>query len=110
MSTPAAIAFSVGLGLAVTALFFVSTPVVLKPITKHVPELSLAAAMMFYVTKVVLFVLIVTVLLDPEGLGRELDHRWFTGAIIIGSLVHVVWLVVRHRRTRELIYDLDDSP
>jgi len=96
------------IGAVIVVVFFGSTKVVLGPIAQYLPGASLAAALLFYGTKVLALGVVVLVLLDPQGPGRHLDDRWFTATLIAGSLLAVTWLVIADLRARHPIYDLDD--
>ncbi|MBC9226673.1 hypothetical protein GL325_10085 [Aeromicrobium sp. 636] len=103
-----AAALAAALAAVIVVVFFGSTKVVLGPIAQYLPGASLAAALLFYGTKVLALGVVVLVLLDPQGPGRHLDDRWFTATLIGGSLFAVTWLVVSDLRARHVIYDLDD--
>ncbi|MCL3839026.1 hypothetical protein [Aeromicrobium duanguangcaii] len=101
-------AVAAAVAAVIVVVFFGSTQVVLGPIAQYLPGASLAAALLFYGTKVLALGVVVVVLLDPEGPGRHLDDGWFTATLIGGSLVAVTWLVIADLRARHAIYDLDD--
>lgn len=95
---------ALGGGLAV-AILLTSTPVVLGPITRVVPELSLAAAITFYLTKVAVLAVALSVLAAP-GARDQVDLRAVGTAVIAVTLVWTTLLVVAELRTRRPLYDL----
>lgn len=95
---------ALGGGFAV-AVLLTSTPVVLGPITRVVPELSLAAAVTFYLTKVAVLAVALSVLAAP-GTREQVDLRAVGTSVIAVTLVWTALLVVAELRTRRPLYDL----
>lgn len=96
-------------GAVIVLLFFASSPLVLGPVTKVSPHLSLLVAMIFFFTKVVALVAIMVVLLDPEGVGNHLDKAALGGTIIVSTLTWTVFQVRAATKSRQPLYDLDSD-
>jgi ATP synthase protein I len=94
---------------AMVMVLFVSTPLVLGPITKVSPRLSLAVAMTFFVTKVVALVAAMTVLIDPDALGGHLDGRSLGLTLIVMTLAWTFLQVRAAQRVRLPLYDLPET-
>jgi ATP synthase protein I len=96
-------------GGVLVCVFFVSTPLALGPIATTVPHLSLVAAMMFFATKILALLALMTILLDPDGIGRHVHEGSLGGTVIVTTLLWTVLQVRASRRTRQPLYDLHDS-
>lgn len=97
-------------GGAMVCVFFASSPMALGPMTRISPQLSLAVAMTFFMTKVVALVAVMSVLLDEDGLGRHLDERALGVTVIVTTLAWTFLLIRAAQRSREPLYDLGDTP
>ena len=96
-------------GGVMVGVFFASSPIALRRITKVAPQLSLAVAMTFFLTKVIALVALMTVLLDPDGLGRHLDKRALGVTIIVTTLAWTFLQILASQRERLPLYDLRDT-
>ncbi|MBC7632470.1 hypothetical protein [Aeromicrobium sp.] len=96
-------------GGVMVCVFFASSPIVLGPISKVSPHLSLAVAMTFFLTKIIALVALMTVLLDPEGLGRHLDRKALGVTVIVTTLAWTFLRVLASTRERVPLYDLRDT-
>lgn len=96
-------------GAVIVLLFFASSPLVLGPVTKVSPHLSMLVAMIFFFTKVVALVAIMVVVLDPEGVGKHLDKGALGGTIIVSTLTWTVFQVRAATKSRQPLYDLDSD-
>ena len=103
-------ALGAALGGLVAIVFFASTTVVLGPMTRLAPRLSMLVALMFFATKMVGLLALLVVLLDPDVLGAHVDRAWLGGAVLAVALTVTVGRVVAHRRDRQPLYDLRESP
>lgn len=96
-------------GGVMVCVFFASSPMALGPITKVSPQLSLAIAMTFFMTKVVALVALMSVLLDVNGLGQHLDKRALGVTVIVTTLAWTFLAIHAAQRVRQPLYDLDDG-
>lgn len=95
-------------GGLMVCVFFASSPMTLGPITKVSPQLSLAIAMTFFLTKVIALVALMSVLLDANGLGEHLDKRSLGVTIIVTTLAWTFLAIRAAQRVRQPLYDLDE--
>lgn len=96
-------------GGAMVCVFFASSPMTLGPITKVSPQLSLAIAMTFFLTKVIALVALMSVLLDADGLGQHLDRRALGVTVIVTTLAWTFLAIRASQRVRLPLYDLGDT-
>ncbi len=102
-------ALGAAVGAAVVFVFFVSSPLVLGPVTAVSPHLSLVVAMTFFVTKAVALVAVMVVLVDDDGVGKNV-HRGALGiTLIVCTLALTVMQVRMATKSRQLLYDLDSE-
>lgn len=91
----------------IVAVFFMSTPVVLRPIMAVSPGASLLSALVFFVTKVVALLALVTVLVDSRTIGRIIDRPSLGATLGVTAVTWTILLLIGERRRRIPIYDLD---
>lgn len=103
-------ALGAAVGGAVAIAFFASTHAVLGPMTRMAPGLSMLVAMMFFATKMLGLLAVLVVLLDPDLLGAHVDEPSLGASVLAVALTVTVARVVAHRRNRQLLYDLSESP
>ena len=96
-------------GAIIVLLFFASSPLALGPVTKVSPQLSLLVALVFFFTKIVALVALMVVLLDPEGIGKQLDKTALGGTVIVSTLAWTVFQIHAATKTRQPLYDLDSD-
>jgi len=94
---------------AIVTVFFASTPLVLRPIMRVSPNASLLSALIFFVTKVIALLALVTVLLDERTIGTVINRPSLGATITVTAIAWTILLVVRERRGRTPVYDLDDD-
>lgn len=92
---------------AIVAVFFSSTPVVLRPIMAVSPGASLLSALVFFATKVVALLALVTVLVDSRTVGRIIDRPSLGITVGVTAVTWMILLLIGERRRRVRIYDLD---
>lgn len=93
-------------GVLVVA-FLGASPGLLDPLTKANPMASLPLALGFFAVKAVIAIVVLTVLLDEDGIGQHLDRQAVAAAMIITTLVWIGLHAVTLRRSRTPIYDLE---
>ena len=96
-------------GAIIVLLFFSSSPLALGPVIKVSPHLSLLVALVFFFTKIVALVALMVVLLDPEGIGKQLDKNALGGTVIVSTLAWTVFQIRAATKTRQPLYDLDSG-
>lgn len=96
-------------GLGVVVLLS-STPGVLGPVATVLPGASLAAALIFYLTKVMVMAVAFVVLSSPER-RDDVDTAALGGTVVVTTLAWTALLLVAALRSRQLVYDQpSDSP
>ncbi len=95
-------------GLLVCGLFLMNPPA-LGPVTKVMPQVSLPVALLFFLTKVLLVLALLTLLLDPDRLGASIDDMALVLSVVVLTLTWVGLLVRDHARRRIAVYDLPDD-
>lgn len=96
-------------GAIIVLLFFASSPLALGPVTKVSPQLSVIVALVFFFTKIVALVALMVVLLDPAGVGKQLDKNALGGTVIVSTLAWTVFQIRAATKTRQPLYDLDSD-
>jgi hypothetical protein len=94
----------------VVAVFLGSTPVVLNPVARSSPVLSLPAAVLFFLVKAFAAMAVLFLLFDVGGVAEHVDRRTFGLAAVVCSLVWTALALWSFRRRRVLTYDLGDTP
>ncbi|MCX6406723.1 MAG: hypothetical protein NTV28_07380 [Propionibacteriales bacterium] len=94
----------------VVAVFLGSTPVVLNPVARSSPVLSLPAAVLFFLVKAFAAMAVLFLLFDVGGVAEHVDRRTFGLAAVLSSLVWTVLATWSFRRRRVPTYDLGDTP
>ena len=97
------------LGGAVVVLFLGATPLVLTPMVKAGPMLSLPVALGFLATKSIAVLIVLVLLFDVGNAGEHVDPTWFGIAAIAVSLSWTALQVRAFRRERVPTYDLGNS-
>lgn len=95
-------------GVLVCGLFLVN-PMALGPVTSVMPQVSIAVALLFFGTKALLVLALLTVLLDPDGVGGSIHARSLVLTVVVMTLTWMALLVRDHIKTRTPIYDLPDD-
>lgn len=96
-------------GGAIVCFFFASSPLALGPITKVSPQLSLVAAMMFFVTKVVALFVLFAVLQDSRSVRDHVDAKSLGVSVIVTTLAWTVFQIRTATRQRLPAYDLRNA-
>ncbi|WP_370186044.1 hypothetical protein [Aeromicrobium sp.] len=94
----------------VVAVFLGSTPVVLNPVARSSPVLSLPAAVLFFLVKAFAAMAVLFLLFDVGGVAGHVDRRVFGLAAVVCSLAWTALALWSFRRRRVLTYDLGDTP
>lgn len=102
-------ALSAGVGGLLTVAFLGSSPTLLDPVARRSPAASLPVALAFFGLKAVVAVVLLAVLLDPQGLGRGVDEVPLAGAMVVAALAWVVLHLRALRHARTPTYDLDNN-
>ncbi|WP_374999809.1 hypothetical protein [Aeromicrobium sp. CTD01-1L150] len=97
------------LGGLLVVLFLASSPWMLGPVARRSPVLSMPFALALFATKIVAAVVVVYVLLDPEGAGRHVDARSIGVTVVVSSLSCTSLQIRAFLRNRTPTYDLDNS-
>lgn len=97
------------LGAAVVVLFLGATPLVLTPMVKAGPMLSLPIALGFLATKSLAVLIVLVLLFDVGNADQHVDSTWFGIGAIATSLAWTLLQVRGFRRQRVPTYDLDNS-
>lgn len=97
------------LGATIVGIFFMSSPLVLGPIAKVSPQLSMVVALTFFMTKVVALVALVVVLLNPDGIGQHVHEASLGGTLIVCTIALTAMQLVVAKRSRQTLYDLDSE-
>ncbi|CAN5268952.1 hypothetical protein BH09ACT10_BH09ACT10_18080 [soil metagenome] len=93
----------------VVFVFFVSSPLALRMPTKIVPALSMMMALMFFLTKVVALLAVMTVLLDPDRFGQHIDKKVFGLTVVVSTIVWSILQVREATKLRQPLYDLTNN-
>ncbi len=101
-------ALGAALGGLVVVLFLGSTPVVLEPIVKANPQLSLGVAVAFFGTKAAAAVIALLLLFDVGGIARHIDSASFGISAAIVSMAWTLLQVQAFRTRRVPTYDLGE--
>ncbi len=102
-------ALGAGLGGLLTVAFLGSSPTVLTPVARRSPVASLPVALAFFVVKAVVAVVLLGVLLAPDGVGRHLDVGSLAAAMVVVALAWVVLHLRALRNDRTPTYDLRNN-
>lgn len=103
-------AVSALIGGVIVAMFFMSTPVVLKPIMRTSPHASLLVALVFFVTKIIALLALIIVLADHDGIGASTDMKSMGLTMGASAVAWTILLIICERKRRVPIYDLNDTP
>lgn len=96
-------------GAVIVSVFFASSPLVLGPILKVTPHLSVSVALTFFFTKVVALVALLYVVVNPDGAGKNIDANALGGTVIVCTLVWTVLQIRAATKSRTPMYDLDSD-
>ncbi len=96
-------------GVVVT-LFLGSTPVVLTPVARSSPALSLPVALLFYVVKAFAAMAALLLLFDVGGVADHVDRTTFGLVAVACTLTWTALYLRAFQRARVPTYDLDNSP
>lgn len=96
-------------GAGIVVVFFASSPLVLGPVTKVSPHLSVAVALTFFLTKVVALLALFVVLIAPDGPGRHLDSKSLGSTVIVCALTWSFLQIWSATKSRQPLYDLDSD-
>ncbi|MGA8988274.1 hypothetical protein [Aeromicrobium sp.] len=97
------------LGGAVVVLFLGATPLVLTPMVKAGPMLSLPIALGFLATKSLAVLIVLVLLFDVGNAAEHVDSLWFGIAAVATSFAWTVLQVRGFRSQRVPTYDLDNE-
>ncbi|MCW2832000.1 MAG: hypothetical protein JWP31_2692 [Aeromicrobium sp.] len=97
------------LGGLVVILFLGSTPLVLTPMVKAGPMLSLPVAVGFLATKSVAMLIVLVLLFDVGGAADHVDSTWFGITAIATALTWTLLQILTFRSQRVPTYDLNDT-
>lgn len=97
------------LGGLLVVLFLGSSPWVIGPIAQKSPALSLPFALALFFTKVVAAIVVLYVLVDPDGAGRFVDARSLGATAVLCSLTWTSLQIRAFLRGRVPTYDLGDT-
>ncbi|MFT4189621.1 MAG: hypothetical protein QM621_13725 [Aeromicrobium sp.] len=89
--------------------FLGSSPGLLEPVAKAHPSASLPVALVFFTVKAVIAIVLLLLLLDPDGLGAHVEARGLAAAMVVVALAWVALYTLAFRRSRTLLYDLDET-
>ncbi|WP_229051352.1 hypothetical protein [Aeromicrobium sp. Leaf350] len=95
------------LGGVLVIVFLGSSPGLLDPLAKKNPMASLPIALGFFTIKAVAAIVVLSVLLDPDGIGANLDRQAVAAAMIVTAVAWIALHVTTVRRSRTPIYDLE---
>jgi hypothetical protein len=95
-------------GVVVVA-FLGSTPVVMGPVARTSPVLSLPAAVLFFLVKAFCAMAVLLLLFDVGGVAEHVDREAFGLSAVVCSLAWTTLALQRFRRRRVLAYDLRDT-
>lgn len=97
------------LGGAVVVLFLGSTPLILTPLVKASPAMSLPVALGFLATKSIAVLVVLIVLFDVGGVADSIDFTAFGIAAIAASMTWTLLQIVAFRKERVPTYDLTNT-
>lgn len=97
------------LGVVVVVLFLGSTPMFLSRLVGASPEMSMATAIIFFGTKAVAATVVLLLLFDVGGLADHVSPPAFGLAAVATSMVWTTAALIRFRKDRTPLYDLDDK-
>lgn len=93
-------------GVLVVA-FLGSSPGLLDPLAKKNPMASLPIALGFFMVKAVAAIVVLSLLLDEDGIGRHLERQAVATAMVVTAVAWIGLHVMTVRRSRTPIYDLE---
>lgn len=96
------------LGSFIVAIFFLLNPVLLRPVTRAADGTTLPMALLFFATKVMILLAVLTVVTDPDGMGARIDVTALTVTMMIATVTWIIVLIWSATTRRQLLYDLDD--
>lgn len=97
------------LGGLLVVLFLGSSPWVIGPVAQKSPALSLPFALALFFTKVIAAIIVLYVLVDPEGAGRFVDARSLGATAVLCSLTWTSLQIRAFMRDRVPTYDLGET-
>lgn len=97
------------LGGLLVVLFLGSSPWVIGPVAQRSPALSLPFALALFLTKVVAAIIVLYVLVDPDGAGRFVHAPSLGATAVLASLTWTSLQVRAFLRGRVPTYDLGDT-
>lgn len=97
------------LGGAVVILFLGSTPVILTPLVRRSPAMSLPVALTFLGVKSLAALIVLALLFDVGGLADRIDFMAFGISAIAASLAWTFLQLVAFRYQRVPTYDLGNN-
>lgn len=98
------------LGGVLVVLFLATSPWLLDPVARRAPELSLPYALALFAAKAVAAIVVVSVLVAPDGPGRFVHAPTLGGTVVVTSLVCTALQFRAFRRSRVPTYDLGNNP
>lgn len=102
-------AWSAALAVGIVVVFFGSTPLVVGPIATALPQYSLAAAMLFYLTKVVALLVLFMVLAGAGAAQFDLHRESLAFTVIATSFAWIIGRIRDAVTARIPIYDLPEE-
>lgn len=96
------------LGSFIVAVFFLLNPALLRPVTRAADGTTLPMSLLFFATKVMILLAVLTVATDPDGMGARIDATALTITMMIATVTWIVVLIWSAMTRRQLLYDLDD--
>ena len=97
------------LGGAVVILFLGSTPIILTPLVRRSPAMSLPVALTFLGVKSIAALIVLALLFDIGGLADSIDFLAFGIAAVAASLGWSILQIVAFRNERVPTYDLGNK-
>ncbi len=95
-------------GVVVVA-FLGSTPLVMGPLARTSPVLSLPTAVLFFLVKAFCAMAVLLLLFDVGGVADHVDRQAFGLSAVVDSLAWTTLALQRFRERRVLAYDLRDT-
>ena len=95
-------------GVVVVA-FLGSTPLVMGPVARTSPVLSLPTAVLFFLVKAFCAMAVLLLLFDVGGVADHVDRQAFGLSAVVDSLAWTTLALQRFRERRVLAYDLRDT-
>lgn len=102
-------ALGAALGGLLVVLFLASSPWMLGPVARRSPALSLPFALALFATKIIAAIVVLYVLLDPDGAGAHVDSRSLGATAVVSSMVCTSLQIRAFLRNRTPTYDLDNT-